>query len=46
LLDEILYRLTPEAGADQMPRGLNINSDERHELEEYFLSLVRHTAPL
>ena len=40
LLDEILYRLAPEAGADRMPRGTNLGPDEQRELEAYFLSLA------
>jgi hypothetical protein len=40
LLDEILYRLTPEAGAQGMPLGLSISDDERRGLEEYFLLLA------
>ena len=41
LLDEILYRLTPEAGAARMPRGLNIDSTEQRQLEDYFVVLAR-----
>ncbi len=40
LLDEILYRLAPEAGADRMPRGTALTESEQHELEDYFLSLA------
>jgi mono/diheme cytochrome c family protein len=40
LLDEILFRLTPEAGADRMPRGMNPTPSEQRELETYFLSLA------
>lgn len=40
LLDEILYRLAPEAGADRMPRGINIDPDERHALERYFITVA------
>ena len=40
LLDEILFRLTPQAGAASMPRGLNISANEREELAEYFLTLA------
>lgn len=39
LLDEILYRLGPESGADRMPRGLTPTESERRALEEYFLRL-------
>ena len=41
LLAEIEYRLSPRAGADSMPRGLNISNVERSELEEYFQSLKK-----
>ena len=40
LLDEILYRLAPEAGVDAMPRGINITARERGEMEAYFLALA------
>jgi hypothetical protein len=40
LLDEILYRLAPEAGVDAMPRGINITARERTEMEAYFLALA------
>ena len=39
LLDEILYRLGPEAGAGRMPRGTTLTAAEQRELEDYFLSL-------
>ncbi len=41
LLAEIEYRLSPKAGADSMPRGLNISSAERSDLEEYFRTLKK-----
>jgi hypothetical protein len=41
LLDEILYRLSPKAGADSMPRGLTLDAAERRSLEQYFLALAR-----
>lgn len=40
LLDEILFRLSPEAGARRMPVGLNISEDERKSLERYFRNLA------
>lgn len=40
LLDEILFRLTPAAGANRMPRGLNPSADEQLELENYFLKVA------
>ncbi len=39
LLDEILYRLAPEAGAQSMPRGITISAAQRRRLEDYFLDL-------
>lgn len=41
LLDEILYRLAPEAGATSMPLGIAISEAQRHGLDEYFLGLAR-----
>jgi mono/diheme cytochrome c family protein len=41
LLDEILFRLTPQAGAGRMPRGINIDSAEQRELEDYFMEVAR-----
>jgi hypothetical protein len=40
LLDEILFRLAPEAGVDRMPRGMNPAADEREALERYFIALA------
>jgi hypothetical protein len=40
LLDEILFRLAPEAGADRMPRGMNIDPEERQALERYFIAVA------
>ena len=40
LLDEILFRLTPAAGAESMPRGINISASERRELADYFITLA------
>ncbi|HYP34392.1 MAG TPA: cytochrome c [Burkholderiaceae bacterium] len=40
LLDEILYRLTPEAGQDRMPRGSILSADDRQALEDYFRGLA------
>ena len=44
LLDEILYRLAPEAGAAGMPRGTTLTAAERQELQDYFLSLLPRLA--
>jgi mono/diheme cytochrome c family protein len=41
LLDEILFRLTPEAGTERMPRGGAIDAAEQRELEGYFMSLAQ-----
>jgi cytochrome c553 len=41
LLDEILFRLTPAAGAGRMPRGVAVDSTEQRELEEYFVNLTQ-----
>jgi mono/diheme cytochrome c family protein len=41
LLDEILYRLTPQAGPARMPRGMNLDAAQQRELEDYFLQLAR-----
>src|ERR1700722_3045838 len=40
LLDEILYRLAPEAGAARMPRDINATPAERRDLEDYFVRLA------
>ena len=40
LLDEIRFRLAPEAGAQHMPLGLNLSDAERHELETYLAALA------
>ena len=44
LLDEILYRLDPHAGADAMPRGINLSAPDRQGLEQYFLSAASGTS--
>ena len=41
LLDEILYRLTPQAGAERMPRDINLTPAEQEVLENYFIRLAR-----
>ena len=40
LLDEILFRLTPEAGAARMPRGVNLTTQEERALADYFVLLA------
>jgi hypothetical protein len=44
LLDEILFRLTPQAGAARMPRGINPSPAEQRELEDYFVGLAQAVA--
>ena len=39
LLKEILFRLSPEAGSDRMPKGINLSAQEQSEVERYFRSL-------
>ncbi len=39
LLQEILYRLSPKAGPNQMPRGLNLSESQIQVLEDYFQNL-------
>lgn len=41
LLEEILYRLSPAAGSERMPRGLDVDATQQHQLEIYFMSLSR-----
>ena len=40
LLQEVSYRLSPESGADQMPRGINLSEKEIDGLKLYFKSLT------
>ncbi|HEV7611707.1 MAG TPA: hypothetical protein VGO37_07535 [Steroidobacteraceae bacterium] len=40
LLDEILYRLAPQAGAGRMPRDVIPTPAELHELEDYFVRVA------
>jgi hypothetical protein len=40
LLDEILFRLTPQAGPNRMPRGIDIDGAKQHQLEHYFVDLA------
>jgi hypothetical protein len=41
LLDEILFRLTPRAGSERMPRGIDIDDAQQQRLERYFMDLAR-----
>jgi mono/diheme cytochrome c family protein len=45
LLDEILYRLAPQAGSARMPRDINPTPVEQQDLENYFMHLVVHQGP-
>jgi len=40
LIDEIRFRLSPEAGAQHMPLGLNLSDADRQSLEAYFAALA------
>jgi mono/diheme cytochrome c family protein len=40
LLSEILFRLSPTAGQEHMPRGVNLAEPERKALEDYFQALA------
>jgi hypothetical protein len=44
LMDEIRWRLAPEAGAGRMPLGINISDAERHALLDYFGSMLQRSA--
>ena len=46
LLDEILFRLAPEAGSKSMPLGIAVSEAQRHALEEYFLGFAPRAALL
>jgi hypothetical protein len=41
LIDEIVFRLSPQAGAGRMPLGFNPTDDERSALSAYFENLAR-----
>jgi len=42
LVDEIRFRLSPQAGARRMPLGLVLPDSERQSLERYFTALAEH----
>ena len=44
LIDEILFRLSPEAGVQSMPVGTAVSAADRQELEDYFLTLAGQAA--
>ena len=44
LMDEIRWRLAPEAGAGRMPLGTNISDAERHALMDYFGAMLQRSA--
>ena len=41
LMDEIRFRLSPQAGASRMPLDANTTESERTEVEAYFRSLFK-----
>ena len=41
LLDEIRFRLTPEAAARRMPRGLDVPEEDLKALEAWFSAISR-----
>jgi hypothetical protein len=45
LMDEIRWRLAPQAGAGRMPLGINISDEERDELLEYFTAVSQRAGP-
>ncbi len=45
LLDEILFRLSPAAGPERMPRGILTTAAQQSELERYFLNLAGPSRP-
>ncbi len=44
LMDEIRWRLGPQAGAERMPLGTNISGEERDALLAYFAGMLQVTA--
>ena len=40
LIDELRFRLSPEAGSKRMPLGVDLTDTDRVELESYFLQLA------
>jgi mono/diheme cytochrome c family protein len=44
LIDEIRFRMSPEAGPMRMPLGANLSDEQRIELENYFVQLVAQPA--
>lgn len=41
LLEEVLFRLSPDAAAGRMPLGMRLSDQERRELERYFVALAQ-----
>jgi hypothetical protein len=39
LLDEVLFRLSPDAADRRMPQGIRLSDEERGELERYFVGV-------
>jgi cytochrome c553 len=44
LIDEIRFRMSPEAGTMRMPLGMNLPDEQRIELENYFVQLAAQPA--
>jgi hypothetical protein len=40
LIDEIHFRLSPQAGTQRMPLGVNLTDAERRRLEDYFVAIA------
>ncbi|HEY6924217.1 MAG TPA: hypothetical protein VI653_12165, partial [Steroidobacteraceae bacterium] len=40
LLDEVLFRLSPDAGIARMPLGITLSDKERAKLRTYFAELI------
>ena len=45
LLEETLFRLSPEAGNEHMPRGQDLRPEEREALTEHLRTLAGHATP-
>ena len=45
LFDEIRFRLSPDSGADRMPRGINLSEEDRQQLESFFQRLADPREP-
>ena len=45
LINDLLYRLSLDSGADKMPRDANLTEEERRQLVDYFLKLAAQVTP-